>query len=205
DPALLDGLRFKTAVVDHQIGAHHQAIKGIDPGLEYGICPRLPCFAPIQGVNFRRLSRVTDFIQSKHYLWMHGFDGFRGTLHRYKQTLREWNPALDDARIEALIFRLLGVHLPASYGIDDFDRPAPKAFFDEVVYRESRKMLLRIGDPAKVSPFVGLEHEGIWLKPEELRHLLQAMVDAGLTRFTYYVLNTISDDIWKVLTEFTAE
>lgn len=205
DPALLDVLRFKTAVVDHQIGAHNRSIKAIDSRLEYGICPRLPGFATMQGVNFRRLSRITDFIQSKHYLWMHGFDGFRGTLFRYKQTLREWNPDLDDARIEALIFRLLGVQLPTSYGIADFDRPAPKEFFDEVVYRESRKMLLRIGNPQKVSPFVGLEHEGIWLNAEEIRHLLQAMVDAGLSRFTYYVLNTITDDVWKVLTEFTAE
>jgi len=205
EPAVLDVLRFKTAVIDYQIGSHNKAIKAVDPRLEYGICPRLPGFATMQGVNFRRLSRITDFIQSKHYLWMHGFDGFRGTLHRYKRTLQEWNPELDDARIEALIFRLIGVHLPASYGIADFDRPAPKAFFDDVVYRESRKMLLRIGDTQKISPFVGLEHEGTLLNADELRNLLQAMVDAGLSRFTYYVLNTITDDVWKVLTEFTAE
>jgi hypothetical protein len=205
DPAVLDLLRFKTAAVDHQIDAHYRAIKAIDPQLEYGICPRLPCFATLQGVNFRRLSRISDFLQPKHYLWMGGFDGFRGTLSRYARTLREWNPALDDARIEALVCRLLGVRLPDRYRIADFERPAPKAFFDEVVYRESRKMLLRVGDPEQLSPFVGLEHEGIWLKPAELRHLLQAMVDAGLTRFTYYVLNTISDDVWDVLTEFTAD
>lgn len=66
-------------------------------------------------------------------------------------------------------------------------------------------MLLRVGDPEKISPFVGLEHEGVWLSAEELRHLLQAMVDAGLTRFTYYVLNTISNDVWDVITEFTAD
>ncbi len=205
DPGVFDVLRFKTAVIDHQIGAHHRTIKAIDPRLEYGICPRLPCFATIQGVNFRRLSRISDFLQSKHYLWMHGFDGFKGTLSRYAQTLREWNPALDDVRIEALACRLLGVRLPGGYRIADFERPAPKAFFDEIVYRESRKMLFRVGDPEKISPFVGLEHEGSWLNAEELRHLLQAMVDAGLTRFTYYVLNTISDDVWNVMTEFTAE
>lgn len=205
DPALLDLLRFKTAVIDYQIGSHSRAIKAIDPSLEYGICPRLPCFTPIQGVNFRRLSQLADLLQSKHYLWMKGFDGFRGTLTRYRETLRAWNPALDDTRIEALIFRVLGVNLPKEYGIDDFARPAPRAFFEEVVGRESRKMLFRVGDPAKISPFVGLEHEGIWLTAEELRYLLQAMVDAGLTRFTYYVLNTITDEIWDVLTEFTAE
>lgn len=205
DSSLLDLLRFKTAVVDQQIGSHYRAIKTIDPSLEYGICPRLPCFATIQGVSFRRLSQITDFLQSKHYLWMHGFDGFRGTLDRYARTLGEWNPDLDRARIEALIFRLLGVRLPEGYGIADFERPAPRSFFDEIVYRESRKMLLRVGDPAKISPFIGQEHEGIWLSAEELRHLFQAMVDAGLTRFTYYVLNTISDEIWDVITEFTAE
>ena len=204
DVNILDLLRFKTAIVDCEIGAHYRSIKTIDSGLEYGICPRLPCFAPMQGVNFRRLSRVTDFIQSKHYLWMDGIDGFKGTLARYKQTLQEWNPKLDDARIEALVCRLLGVKLPTSYRIADFEQAAPKDFFDSVVCSESKKMLFRIGDADRISPFLGLEHGGIWLNDEEFRWLLQAMVDAGLTRFTYYILNTISDDIWEAMTEFTA-
>jgi len=204
EPHLVDLLRFKTASVDASIGRVYRAIKAANPGLEYGICPRLPCFAPLQGVNLRHLSQVTDFIQSKHYLWMEGIDGFRGTLARYTQTLHEWNPSVDEARLEALICRVLGVRLPQDYRIADFSRPGPKAFFDEVVYRESRKMLQRIGDVERISPFLGLEHGGIWLTPEELRFTMQAMVDAGLKRFTYYILNTVSDDIWKVMTEFTA-
>ena len=204
DDAVLDLLRFKTAAVEREIGAHYESIKAVDGRLEYGICPRLPCFAPVQGVNFRRLARMTDFIQSKHYLWMDGVDGFKGTLARYRQTLQEWSPELDDARIEALVCRLLGVRLPPDYGIGDFARPAPKAFFDEVVYRESKKMLFRIGDADRISPFLGLEHGGTWLNADELRCLFGAMVDAGLTRFTYYILNTITDDIWDAMTEYTA-
>ena len=204
DDAVVDLLRFKTAAVEHSVGAHYRSIKAIDPRLEYGICPRLPCFAPIQGVNFRRLTQMTDFIQSKHYLWMDGIDGFKGTLARYRQTLQEWSPELDDVRVEALVCRLLGVRLPADYGILDFERPAPKAFFDEVVYSESKKMLFRIGDADRISPFLGLEHGGILLNAEELRYLFGAMVDAGLTRFTYYILNSITDDIWDAMTEFTA-
>lgn len=204
EPAVIDLLRFKTASVEDSIARISQGIKAIDPALQYGICPRLPCFAPIQGCNFRHLSRVTDFIQAKHYLWMGGYDGFKGTLARYVQTLRAWNPAVDEARLEALICRLLGVRLPADYRVADFERPAPTAFFDEVVYRESRKMLQRSGDPERISPFVGLEHGGIWLSAAELRSTFQAMVDAGLTRFTYYVLNTITDEVWDVMTEFTA-
>jgi hypothetical protein len=203
DPSVIDLLRFKTAAVEDEIGAHYRAIKAIDSRLEYGICPRLPCFATMQGVNFRRLSRITDFIQSKHYLWMNGYDGFKGTLARYAESLRQWNPDLDDNRTEALICRLLGIRLPSGYHITDFEHPAPKEFFDEVVYSESRKMLLRIGDVEKISPFIGLEHDGIWLNADELRHLFQAMVDAGLTRFTYFILNTISDEIWNVITDFT--
>jgi hypothetical protein len=49
-----------------------------------------------------------------------------------------------------------------------------------------------------------LEHGGVWLTADELRCLLQAMVAAGLTRFTYYILNTITDEVWDVMTEFTA-
>jgi hypothetical protein len=41
------------------------------------------------------------------------------------------------------------------------------------------------------------------LTADELRHLLQAMASAGLTRFTYYILNTIDDDVWQVLREVT--
>jgi hypothetical protein len=40
---------------------------------------------------------------------------------------------------------------------------------------------------------------------EELEGLFQAMVDAGLTRFTYYALNDITDEIWEVMTRFTAD
>ena len=206
DDAVVDLLRFKTAATERNVGAIYRAIKAVDARLEYGICPRLPCFATFQGCNFRRLSRITDYIQSKHYLWMGGRDGFRGTLARYQQTLREWNPELDDARIEALMGRLLGVQLPPDYRIADFDRQAPASFFEEVVYHESRKMLFRIGDPERISPFVGLEHGGSpWMPAEELELLFQAMVDAGLTRFTYYVLNDITDEIWEVMTRVTAD
>ena len=102
--------------------------------------------------------------------------------------------------------RLLGVQLPQDYRISDFDRPAPASFFEEIVYHESRKMLFRIGDPERISPFIGLEHGGSpWMTSEELELLFQAMVDAGLTRFTYYCLNDISDEIWEVMTRFTAD
>ena len=206
DDAVLDLLRFKTVATERHVASTFRAIKAVDPRLEFGICPRLPCFATFQGCNFRRLNRVTDYIQSKHYLWMGGRDGFRGTLARYLQTLREWNPALDHTRIEALMGRLLGVELPQDYRIADFDRLAPSSFFDEIVYRESRKMLFRIGDAERISPFVGLEHGGSpWMPAEELERLFQAMVDAGLTRFTYYALNDITDEVWEVMTRFTAD
>jgi hypothetical protein len=205
DDAIVDLLRFKTAATERHVAATYRAIKAVDTRLEYGICPRLPCFAAFQGCNFRRLNRITDYIQSKHYLWTGGRDGFRGTLERYQQTLRQWNPALDDGRIEGLMCRLLGIELPADYRIADFGRPSPKSFFDDVVYHESRKMLFRIGDAERISPFVGLEHGGSpWMTAEELELLFQSMVDAGLTRFTYYTLNDISDEIWQVMTRFTA-
>ena len=206
DDDVVDLLRFKTTATERNVGAMNRAIKAVDPRLEYGISPRLPCFATFQGCNFRRLSRITDYIQSKHYLWTGGRDGFRGTLARYLQTLREWNPELDDARCEALMGRLLGIELPEDYRIADFDRPAPRSFFGKVVYHESRKMLFRIGDPERISPFVGLEHGGSpWMTADELDLLFEAMVDAGLTRYTYYCLNDISDEIWEVMTRFTAD
>lgn len=202
---VVDLLRFKTLVTERNVAAMNRAFQAVDTRLEYGICPRLPCFATFQGCNFRRLNRFTDYNQTKHYLWTGGRDGFRGTLARYLGTLQEWNPALDEARIEALMERLLGVELPQDYRIADFDRPAPASFYEKVVYDESRKMLFRIGDPERVSPFVGLEHGGSpWMTAEELDLTFAAMVDAGLTRFTYYTLNDITDEIWEVMTRYTA-
>ena len=187
------------------MAAPYRTIKGVDPRLEYGICPRLPCFATFQGCNFRRLNQITDYNQTKHYLWTGGRDGFRGTLERYLKTLQEWNPALDEGRIEALLERLLGIELPRDYRIADFGRPAPASFFEQIVYQESRKMLFRIGDPARISPFVGLEHGGSpWMTSAELDLLFQAMVDAGLKRFTYYCLNDVTDEIWEVMNRYTA-
>ena len=40
---------------------------------------------------------------------------------------------------------------------------------------------------------------------EELDFLFRAMVDAGLTRFTYYCLNDVTDEIWEVMTKYTAD
>ena len=205
DGDVVDLLRFKTAAIERTVAATYRTIKGVDPRLEYGICPRLPCFATFQGCNFRRLNQITDYNQTKHYLWTGGRDGFRGTLERYLKTLREWNPALDEGRIEALLERLLGIELPRDYRIADFGRPAPASFFEQIVYQESRKMLFRIGDPARISPFVGLEHGGSpWMTSAELDLLFQAMVDAGLKRFTYYCLNDVTDEIWEVMTRYTA-
>ena len=66
-------------------------------------------------------------------------------------------------------------------------------------------MPLRIGDPEHISPFVGLEHGGSpWMTAAEIDALLQAMVDAGLTRFTYYTLNDITDEVWDVMRRYTA-
>lgn len=205
DDAVVDLLRFKTVSTERGVAAMHGAIKAAGAHLEYGICPRLPCFATFQGCNFRRLNRFTDYNQSKHYLWTGGRDGFRGTLQRYHGTLKEWNPDLDDARLEALMERLLGIRLPADYRVSDFGRPAPPSFFEQIVHDESRKMLFRIGDPARISPFIGLEHGGSpWMTPEELELLLQAMVDAGLTRFTHYTLNDLTDETWEIMTRYTA-
>ena len=206
DDDVVDLLRFKMLRIERGIAAMNRAIKAVDEGLEYGVCPRLPCFSTYQGCNFHRLNAFTDYNQTKHYLWTGGRDGFRGTLERYQATLREWNPELDDGRIEGLIQRLLGVEIPQDYRIADFEQPAPWSFFEKIVYRESRKMLFRIGDPDRISPFVGLEHGGSpWMTAEELDFTFQAMVDAGLRRFTYYCLNDVTDEIWEVMTRYTAD
>ena len=98
------------------------------------------------------------------------------------------------------------MEIPQDYRIADFEHPAPWSFFEKIVYRESRKMLFRVGDPDRISPFVGLEHGGSpWMTAEELDFTFQAMVDAGLRRFTYYCLNDVTDEIWEVMTRYTAD
>ena len=203
DPIYFDILKFKTRLIDDFIETVYKKVKEADENLQFGICPRLPCFSTMQGCNFRRLSKITDLINSKHYLWMGGIDGFKGTIHRYTQTLMEWNPDLDEKLVMELIEKLFGFSMPPDYPLSDYEKPAPREFFFGVVYSESKKMLQRIGAKEKISPFIGLEHGGVWLNAQELRYLLEAMEDAGLTRFTYYVLNTITPEIWDVITDFT--
>jgi len=110
---------------------------------------------------------------------------------------------MDVEIVMELIFKIFGFRMPEGYTLSEYEKPSPKEFFYGVVYTESKKMLQRIGDVEKVSPFIGLEHGGVWLNAQELRYLLEAMEDAGLTRFTYYVFNTITDGIWDVITDFT--
>ncbi|MFQ6043092.1 MAG: hypothetical protein ACE5PV_19735 [Candidatus Poribacteria bacterium] len=203
EPIYFDILKFKTHLIDDFIQIIYKKVKEADENLQFGICPRLPCFSTMQGCNFRRLSSITDLINSKHYLWMGGIDGFKGTIHRYAQTLMKWNPSLDEKLVMELIEKLFGFSMPPDYPLSDYEKPAPREFFFGVVYSESKKMLQRIGSKEKISPFIGLEHGGVWLNAQELRYLLEAIEEAGLTRFTYYVFNTITPEIWDVITDFT--
>ena len=63
--------------------------------VEVGVGPRTPAFAPLCGYDAVRLAGFMDFLLPKFYFWHRGFDGFVGTVYRYVETLREWNPGLE--------------------------------------------------------------------------------------------------------------
>ena len=65
-------------------------------------------------------------------------------------------------------------------------------------------MLAQTGGPERFVPWVGLEHFGSkWVTPSELRRLLQRMEAQGVQRYAYFVYNSVTPEIWSVITEFS--
>jgi hypothetical protein len=214
DPALRDWFRFKADSVAAYVAALRAGVAAIAPRWRLGAGSRAPAFAPITGYDQARLAAAVDFMLPKLYVWMGGYDGLYGTVFRWADTLRRWNPGVAEPALLALVAALFGLRLPEARTLADLARhidaerlhsvaltragaPFPDAFFARVVAEEARLAIRRVGEAARVVPWVALDHGGRRLTPRELDRLLAGAEAGGLTRYLYF--GPIAGEAWAVV------
>jgi hypothetical protein len=134
---------------------------------------------------------------------MRGVDGFYGTVDRWARTLIDLAPGLSEAEALRAVTTFFGFPLPRVERLADLDRGFPNAFFDETIAAEIQKMIERVGDPASLRPWIGLEgHGGDLLMPHDLRRLLSAARSGGLSHYIYHIYNHMNEGEWQVVREF---
>jgi hypothetical protein len=139
----------------------------------------------------------------KLYFWMGGYDGLYGTVFRWINTLQGWNPGVAEFELVEFVSALFGLRLPEVRTLADLTRhidaenlhsvgltragdPFPDAFYAGTVADETRLAIRRVGDPARVVPWVALAHGGRTMTARELDLLLDGAEAGGLTRYLYY-------------------
>lgn len=203
DPALLNWLRFKTDCVIDFVSTVQATVKSLSPDLQLGVGSRTASFAPLTGYDQRRLAGIADFQAPKLYIWMRGVDGFYGTVDRWARTLLQFAPRLSEQEALRAVTSFFGFPLPGVERFTDLDRGFPNAFFDETIAAEIGTMIERVGDPTTLRPWIGLEgHGGDLLMPHDLRRLLSAARNNGLSHYIYHIYNHMHAGEWQVVREF---
>ena len=173
-----------------------------------GVGPRSAAFAPLCGYDFRALAGFMDVLLVKHYFWHRGFDGLYGTVDRYIRTLCRWSPALSEADALRVVEALFGIEVPGVRSRRDLESGCPPEFFETVVKRETVRALAAVGDAERVVPWVDAgrkPHDGDPITAGDLRRILEAARDAGLTRFLYHHHENLTPGEWAVMSELCGE
>ncbi len=205
DPNLFDWFRFKTDSVERYVRTFAETARQLDPPRAMACGPRLPAFAPFTGYNFRRLSEIVDFQCPKLYFWQHGIDGLKGTLYRYAETLCAWNPGLTEPEALDRVRELFALWVPGTSGLDGLNDPLPPEFFQTVVTAEIAKIRERIGDIARIRPWMGLHHGGVRMDSDELEQLLSVIAAGGLVTFIYWHYSDMTGADWEVVKSITGQ
>lgn len=200
DPDLLDWVAFRMGSLSQCFAAIVETVKGNGlPGIRIAAGPRSAAFAALAGYDLARLASILDILLPKHYFWHRGFDGMYGTVARYVETLREWNSDLSERAALDVTAALFGLDLPGIRCLADFDRGFPPEFFEQVVTRETERVLAATGDPERVVPWVDAgrrPHDGDPVSAGDLGRLLDAAAGAGLRRFIYHHHGNLTAGEW---------
>lgn len=167
-----------------------------------GTIPRSAAFSVLTTQDYQKTHGFFDYIFPKHYYWHRGFDGMYGTVARWVATLHEWNPSLNEEDCFAVVKLLFGIQFPGVRKLADLENGFPDAFFDEVVFHETKRALDATGDPNKVIAWVSTgrnPHAGDPMPAHDLNRLLVASHRAGLKRFIYHPDVNLGAAEWKVI------
>ena len=203
DPDVMAWLAFR---VESLTGYFRQIREGLADGLDrkvkLGCGPRSAAFAPLCGYDFAQLAQFMDFLLPKHYFFHRGFDGFIGTVHRYCETLCEWNPKLEVADALSVVEALFGIVMPGVEDMVGFESALNPEFFEQVVTLETKRALAAVDDPNRIVPWLDtgrFPHDGDPMSARDLQMLLDTAEAAGLQRFNYHHQGNLSPGEWVVI------
>ena len=171
--------------------------------IELGGIPRTAAFSSLTCQDYYAMGDWFDYIFPKHYYWHRGFDGMYGTVSRWVQRIRKWNPTLSEEDAFAVVKLLFGIELPGVRTLMDMEMGFPEEFFSTIVHSETRRALEAIGDVEKVICWVSTgrsPHAGDAMPARDLHDILRASENAGLKRFLFHPDPDIGAAEWHILT-----
>lgn len=205
DPDLVAWMRFRVESLTaffRDVSEHLCSITSRP--VKVGVGPRTAAFAPLAGYDFTELVQFIDFLHPKHYFWHRGFDGMIGTVHRYVETLTEWNPVLTDQDALAVVNALFGLSLPNVRSRVDLESALAPEFYEQIAAEETRRALAVVDDPDRIVPWVDagrFPHDGDPMSARDLRLLLEAAETAGLQHFLYHHAGNLTAGEWTVMSK----
>jgi hypothetical protein len=196
-------LRQRRASSRHRWQENRAAVDAVDRPFRLGGIPRTATFSPLTGQDYEEMSGFYDLLFPKHYYWHRGFDGLYGTVARWVQRLRRWNPDLTEADALLVVQNLFGLQLPGVESLLDLEMGFGPEFFDQVVAGETRRALEAVGgDADRLIFWVSTgraPHAGDAMTARDLHGILASARDAGMTRFLFHPDPRIGASEWRVL------
>jgi hypothetical protein len=195
-------LRMRQEATLRQMGTIRREWDGLPRKAKLGTIPRSAAFSVLTTQDYEKTHGFFDYLFPKHYYWHRGFDGMYGTVARWVATLGEWNPGLSEEDCFGVVKLLFGLQMPGVKKLADLENGFPDAFFDEVVFAETKRALEATGNPEKVIAWVSTgrnPHAGDPMPANDLRRLLEASHRAGLKRFIFHPDVNLGAAEWKVI------
>jgi len=195
-------LRMRQETTLQNMAAVRKQWGSLSRSAKLGTIPRSAVFSVLTTQDYEKTHGFFDYIFPKHYYWNRGFDGMYGTVGRWVATLREWNPALTEEDCFTVVKILFGLELPGVRKLADLDNGFPDAFFDKVVYPETRRALDATGNPDKVIAWISTgrnPHAGDPMPAHDLERILEASHRAGLKRFIFHPDVNLGAAEWKII------
>ena len=205
DPDLLAWMNFKVDSLTAFFRFMREGLAAeVNRPIEVGVGPRTPVFAPMCGYDAARLAEFMDFLLPKFYFWQRGFDGFVGTIHRYVETLCQWNVGLSVNDAFQVVQALFGTLFTEVQEMVDFESVLSPAFYEKTVKVETERSIVAVSDPQRLVPWLETgrhPHDGAPMSAGDLRQLLLAAKEGGLQRFLFHHMGHLTPAEWTVISE----